>query len=161
MSGWPLKRSLPRCGYDVSVQYGANQPEYDLAVVRDERMLKVSVKGSQDGGWGLTQSYMRKGEANYHEAIDLWVARHKPRTVMCFVQFIDVPIMKMPPVYLATPTEVGKFMKSCASGRGVTVLFERKEWTKRAHGSGTVDEMPKNWAFSPERIDHLMQSPLP
>jgi hypothetical protein len=45
-----------RCGFDVSVQYGANQPEYDLIVARGDALLKVSVKGSQDGGWGLTQS---------------------------------------------------------------------------------------------------------
>jgi hypothetical protein len=27
-----------RCGVDVSVQYGANQPEYDLVVARGERL---------------------------------------------------------------------------------------------------------------------------
>ena len=43
-----------RCGFDVSVQYGANQPEYDLIVAKGDQMLKVSVKGSQDGRWGLT-----------------------------------------------------------------------------------------------------------
>jgi hypothetical protein len=48
-----------RCGYDVSVQYGANQPEYDLIVVKGDLMLKVSVKGSQDGGWGLTQNFKK------------------------------------------------------------------------------------------------------
>jgi Holliday junction resolvase-like predicted endonuclease len=47
-----------RCGWDISVQYGANQPEYDLVAVNGDRMLKVSVKGSKDGGWGLTQSYI-------------------------------------------------------------------------------------------------------
>jgi hypothetical protein len=47
-----------RCGLDISVQYGANQPEYDLVVAQGERMLKVSVKGSKDGGWGLTQNYV-------------------------------------------------------------------------------------------------------
>lgn len=31
---------------DVSVQYGANQPEYDLIAVRGDKMVKVSVKGS-------------------------------------------------------------------------------------------------------------------
>ena len=46
-----------RCGYDVSVQYGANQPEYDLIAVSGDLMLKISVKGSKDGGWGLTQGY--------------------------------------------------------------------------------------------------------
>jgi Holliday junction resolvase-like predicted endonuclease len=35
-----------RCGWDVSVQYGANQPEYDLVAVDGDRMIKVSVKGS-------------------------------------------------------------------------------------------------------------------
>jgi hypothetical protein len=77
-----------RCGLDVSVQYGANQPEYDLIIARGERMLKVSVKGSQDGGWGLTQSLLR-GEikADYHGAIDRWLERHRPGTILCFVQF--------------------------------------------------------------------------
>lgn len=59
-----------RCGYDVSVQYGANQPEHDLIVAKGDRLLKVSVKGSQDGSWGLTQSYLRR--ADYHAAVDLW-----------------------------------------------------------------------------------------
>jgi len=35
-----------RCGYDVSVQYGANQPEYDLMIASGEKVLKISVKGS-------------------------------------------------------------------------------------------------------------------
>ena len=51
-----------RCGWDVSVQYGANQPEYDLVAVDGERVLKVSVKGSQDGKWGLTQSYIENDQ---------------------------------------------------------------------------------------------------
>lgn len=54
-----------RYAYDVSVQYGANQPEYDLIAVSGEKMLKISVKGSQDGSWGLTQNF-KKGRT-YHE----------------------------------------------------------------------------------------------
>jgi hypothetical protein len=46
-----------QAGFDVSVQYGANQPEYDLLVSRDDRFLKISVKGSQEGGWGLCQNH--------------------------------------------------------------------------------------------------------
>ena len=61
-----------RCGWDVSVQYGANQPEYDLVAVDGDRMLKVSVKGSQDGAWGLTQS-LKRG-TDYHGAADKWLA---------------------------------------------------------------------------------------
>jgi Holliday junction resolvase-like predicted endonuclease len=82
---------LARCGYDVSVQYGANQPEYDLIAARGEELLKVSVKGSQDGSWGLCQSYMKPKQADHHGAIQRWLERHKARTVLCFVQFKDVP----------------------------------------------------------------------
>jgi len=32
-----------RLGYDVSVQYGADQPEYDLIVSKGDSILKVSV----------------------------------------------------------------------------------------------------------------------
>ncbi len=147
-----------RCGLDVSVQYGANQPEYDLAVIRGDRMMKVSVKGSQDGGWGLTQSYLEKGKANYHEAVDIWLARHRPRTVFCFVQFINVPISEMPRVYLATPAEVAVHLKACAKGRGETILNEKHLWTHRAHAAGTVDRIPAEWRFSPARVEHLLNS---
>ena len=41
-----------RLGFNVSVQYGANQPEYDLMIDKGGRTLKISVKGSQDKGWG-------------------------------------------------------------------------------------------------------------
>src|SRR5205809_535956 len=73
-----------RCGCDVSVQYGANQPEYDLLVARGERLLKISVKGSQDGSWGLAQSELKKfGNANYQGAIKIWLEKHGSRTVIC------------------------------------------------------------------------------
>jgi hypothetical protein len=49
-----------RCGLDVSVQYGANQPEYDLAIVKGDKLLKISVKGSQDASWGLHNHSLRK-----------------------------------------------------------------------------------------------------
>ena len=71
-----------RYGYDVSVQYGANQPEYDLIAVSGYKMLKISVKGRQDGSWGLTQSY-KKG-CNYHEAIAKWLAGHHKRMDLSF-----------------------------------------------------------------------------
>ncbi len=37
-----------------------------ILFARDNQMLKVWVKGSQDGRWGLTQSY--KKAFTYHEA---------------------------------------------------------------------------------------------
>jgi len=145
-----------RCGLDVSVQYGANQPEYDLAVVKDERLLKVSVKGSKDGGWGLTQSLLRKGEANYHAAIDTWLLRHKPRTVFCFVQFKGVALDGLPRVYLATPHEVAARLRETAKGRGDTILYETHVWGPRAAGTGSTEQIPSHWSFSLSRVEQLL-----
>lgn len=142
------------CGFDVSVQYGANQPEYDLMVARGEQMLKVSVKGSQDGGWGLCQNLLK--DANYHGAIACWEERHNPKTVFSLVQFWDLDFSQMPRVYLATPQEIGKRLRETAKGRGDTVLYERHEWGSRAHGAGTVEEVPAHWRFSPERIQTVL-----
>jgi hypothetical protein len=143
-----------RCGLDVSVQYGANQPEYDLIVARDEKMLKISVKGSQDGSWGLTQSHL--ADANYHGAVDAWLQRHKPHTAFCFVQFKGVSLSALPRIYLATPKEVAARLKETAKGRGDTILYEAHEWGARAHGTGTVERMPEHWRFSLERVEALL-----
>ncbi|HYC38128.1 MAG TPA: hypothetical protein VEC19_17000 [Usitatibacter sp.] len=144
-----------RCGLDVSIQYGADQPEYDLIVARGERMLKVSVKGSKDGSWGLTQSYLK--EANYHGAINTWLLRHKPRTIFCFVQFKGTALDQMPRAYLATPKEVAARLKETAKGRGDTILYESHQWGLRAHAAGTIEQMPKQWRFSLERVEELLQ----
>jgi hypothetical protein len=140
------------CGGDVSVQYGANQPEYDLVVVKGAKMLKVSVKGSQDGGWGLTQSY-KKGNT-YHEAADLWVAKHKPKTVLCFAQFKGVDLEKgeLPRVDLAAPQEVGKRLKESRNGEGETILTEHHVW-KSGTAKGAVDKIPDEWKFSKQRVE--------
>ena len=142
-----------RCGWDISVQYGANQPEYDLVAVDGNRVLKVSVKGSKDGGWGLTQSHI--SNANYHGAVDTWLAKHSNRTVFCFVQFKGVDISTLPRMYLATPAEVGAWLKAAAAGRGDTILWEHHVWAKRAHAAGTVDTIPSHWQFTEERINEL------
>jgi hypothetical protein len=144
-----------RCGVDVSVQYGANQPEYDLVVTAGEQMLKVSVKGSVTGSWGLTQKLL--AGADYHGAVDKWLLRHKPKTIFCFVQFRDTEFVELPRLYLAHPSEVGKRLKATAKGRGVTILYERREWTGRAHGAGTIDEIPREWIFTRERLARLLE----
>jgi hypothetical protein len=142
-----------RCGFDVSIQYGANQPEYDLVVVAGERLLKVSVKGSKDGSWGLTQSYLK--EADYHGAVDIWLQRHKSRTIFCFVQFKDVALDQFPRVYVATPHEVASRLRATASGRGDTILYEKHTWGARARAAGTIEQIPDRWRFSPERMEQL------
>lgn len=148
-----------RIGLDVSVQYGANQPDYDLVIVQGERLLRVSVKGSQDGSWGLTQSYLRRGHADYPQAIDMWLARHHRKTIFCFVQFKDVPLDGLPRVYVARPSEVADRLRESAGGRGDTILYERHAWSSRAHASGTVDEIPSTWCFTKQRVLDLLLDP--
>jgi len=142
-----------RCGWDVSVQYGANQPEYDLVAVDGDRMIKVSVKGSKDGGWGLTQSHI--ANANYHGAADAWLAKHSKKTVFCLVQFNGVPATELPRMYLAKPAEIAAWLKAAAAGRGDTILYERHVWSKHAKAAGTIDEIPEQWRFTEARLEHL------
>ena len=142
-----------RCGWDVSVQYGANQPEYDLVVVDGDRILKVSVKGSKNGAWGLTQSRLKN--ADYHGAIDKWLSKHTTRTVFCLVQFKGTTPDVLPRMYLATPEEIAQRLKHSASGRGETILYEKHTWGPRAYAAGTTDEIPATWVFTRERIEQV------
>lgn len=142
-----------RCGWDVSVQYGANQPEYDLVAVDRDRVLKVSVKGSKDGGWGLTQSHI--ANADYHAAADAWLVKHSRKTVFCLVQFKGVATDELPRIYLATPSEIAVWLKGAAAGRGDTILYESHTWTGRAFAAGTTDSIPGIWRFTQERLDFL------
>ena len=143
-----------RFGFDISVQYGANQPEYDLIVARADEMLKVSVKGSQDGGWGLSQSLLR--DADYHGAAALWLARHKPKTVLCLVQFKGVDDFALPRCYLAWPGEIADRLKQASGGRGDTILYEDYVRGPRAKGAGTREQLPTAWRLSRERVAILL-----
>lgn len=151
-----------RLGFDVSVQYGANQPEYDLVVVEGGDLLKVSVKGSQDGGWGLTQSQLKQlskvAKANYHGAADEWLKRHTPRTALCFVQFQGATLDELPRLYLAAPVEVVARLKAASGGRGDTILWENYTRGPRAAGAGTVEKIPDEWKLSRERVEQIMHA---
>ncbi len=144
-----------RCGWDISVQYGANQPEYDLVAVDGDRTLKVSVKGSKDGGWGLTQSF-KKGRT-YKGAVDAWLSKHSKITIFCLVQFKGTSMEELPRMYLATPLEIGKWLKKAAAGRGDTILYEKHVWTPRAQAAGTIDVIPGSWKFTEERLSDLAE----
>ena len=116
-----------RYGINVSVQYGANQPEYDLIASHGDMLLKVSVKGSQDGSWGLTQKF--KEGNSYHAAIDKWLAVHGEKTVFCLVQFKDVKDNELPRIYLAKPSEIACVMKASRNGVGDSILYEYHKWS--------------------------------
>lgn len=144
-----------RMRYDVSVQYGANQPEYDLIAVSGDKMLKISVKGSQDGSWGLTQSY-KKGY-DYHEAIQKWLDGHHKKTIFCLVQFQGTSDAELPRMYLASPTEIAQVLNASAGGRGETILYEYHKWGPRAAGSGTIDRISEEWRFTEERAQFMFE----
>ena len=144
-----------RYTYDVSVQYGANQPEYDLIAVSGDKMLKISVKGSQDGSWGLTQSF-KKGHT-YHEAVQEWLSRHHKKTIFCLVQFKNVDDSQLPRMYLASPEEIAEVLCKEAAGRGDTILYEHHEWGPTAKAYGTVDKLPESWRFTKERAEEIFE----
>lgn len=144
-----------RCGWDVSVQYGANQPEYDLMAARGDHVLKVSVKGSKDGGWGLTQSHL--ANADYHGAVDAWLDKHSKLTVFCLVQFKNVGLTALPRMYLAETVEIARWLKAAANGRGDTILREYHKWANRAYAAGTVDAIPSDWKFTEDRLLQIQQ----
>jgi Holliday junction resolvase-like predicted endonuclease len=145
---------LAQAGCDISVQYGANQPEYDLIASRGNRFRKISVKGSQDGGWVLAAGY-KKGR-DYHGAIAEWASRHKdPSVIYCFVQFKGVPFGALPRVYLARIDEVGQYLKASRAGQGYTSLRERYEWASGV-AKGCTDLIPAAWVFSESRVNEFI-----
>ncbi len=140
---------------DVLVQYGANQPGYDLMVTRGGVHRKISVKGSKDGGWGLVASYKNK-DRTYHEAIDAWLAKHDdPEVIYCFIQFKNIKLGEMPRVYLATPREAAAYMKLSRGGHGYTSLRENYTWASGL-GGGSTDAIPESWRFSAVRLDKFL-----
>ena len=144
-----------RFAYDVSVQYGANQPEYDLIAVDGDKMLKISVKGSQDGSWGLTQS-LKEGRS-YNEAAQEWLSRHHKKTIFCLVQFKNTDNLQMPRMYLASPEEIAEVLCKEAGGRGDTILYENHEWGPKASAYGTTDKLPEEWAFTETRAKEMFK----
>ena len=119
-------------------------------------MLKISVKGSQDGGWGLTQGFIKDGD--YHTAIDLWLAAHGQKTVFCLVQFKGIEENEMPRIYLARPSEIAEELHKARAGAGETVLREYHEWTNKSIAAGTIDIIPEEWRLSRERAEYFLEN---
>lgn len=144
---------MSQAGWDILVRYGANLPEYDIVAIKADRTLKISSKGSQDGGWGLTQSY--KQGRTYAEAADEWVRRHSKGAVVFFVQFQNVNLGDLPRIYVASPKEVGNHLKKVRDGHGDTILHERHTY-KSGIAKGTTDEIPNLWRFSFDRLREIL-----
>lgn len=143
---------LAQCGYDVLVQYGANQPHYDLVAVKSTRFLPVSVKGSQDGGWMLAVRYVKPG-VDYLAAIDKWLESQRSDVVYLFVQFYGVNLGDAPRVYVARPPEIAAHMKTQCNGRGHGSLQE--DFRRNHPKSKYSHRIPEHWAFGRLRIDGI------
>ena len=108
-----------RLGCNVAVQYGANQPEYDLVISNGKHQtLPVSVNGNATGSWLLAPRMLE----NYHATIDDWLKKHGPRTVYCLVQFKDVSLGQMPRI-LFGPT---------SGDRDSPQSISRRSWARRS-----------------------------
>ena len=151
-----------RCGFDVSVQSGPNKPWYDLVVAKAGNLLKVSVKGSDDGSWALADPFLKrtadlKGkQANYKGAIDMWLDHHGSRAVCCLVQFQSVSIGELPRIYLASPREIAQKLRDAADRLGSPTLYERYRWAPELDGPESMVELPEDWFFSEGRVEELL-----
>lgn len=142
-----------RLGYDIAVQYGANQPEYDLIISKGGKMLQVSVKGTQEPGWLLAPK--KKSQSSVNEQIDIWLKGHNEKTILSLVQFRGIGLMNMPIIYLATPKEIASHLKKSYGGDGKGVLYQDKTYTSRSRKSGIRDRIPDAWLFSEARVTEL------
>jgi hypothetical protein len=143
---------MSQAGYDVALQYGTTQPDWDILATKGERILKLQVKGSQDGGWGLFQSYIRN--ANYHAALDEWLAAQQHDIVYFLVQFANLQVGVAPRCYIARPTEMVAHMRTTRGGHAYTSLREKYVYT-RGIGAGHTDIIPGSWLASQARIDEI------
>jgi hypothetical protein len=133
---------LAHAGYNVLIQYGADQPAYDLVVGKGERLARVSVKGTQLPGWTLAARYVR--EADYHRAADEWLRAQGDDLLFFFVSFYEVPLGSCPECFVATASEVASHLKNQRGGLGHGSLKLRRS-RKRGTGAGTTDAIPDAW----------------
>jgi hypothetical protein len=142
--------ALSQAEYDVAMQYGTTQPDWDILATKGARTLKVQVKGSQDGGWGLFQNYLK--DANYHGALEAWAAAQLPDIVYIFIQFEKVPVGSSPRCFVARPVEILAHMKTTRAGHAYTAMLENYKYSKGL-AAGHTDIIPSGWALTKERLD--------
>ena len=143
---------MSQAGYDVAMQYGTTQPDWDILATKGQRTLKLQVKGTQKKGWGLFQSYLR--DANYHGALDLWLKARIPDVAYFLVQFNSVLVGGAPRCYLARPEDIVTHMRTTRAGHAYTSLRENYCYTKGL-GAGYTDIIPPSWLVSQQRIDQI------
>ena len=140
-----------QAGYSVFVQYGANQPGYDLVVSESDNSMHVSVKGTTGDWWVLTT---KDKHGTYQQALEKWIATNA-RFVFCLVQFRGVKAGEMPRMYLATGDEIGEELKTHWFGELSLSLAEHYAPTRGKHKGRTIN-IPKTWQLTQDRIRELM-----
>ena len=144
--------ALSQAGYDVAMQYGTTQPDWDILTTKGIRTLKIQVKGSQDGGWPLFSKHLK--DADYHGALAAWASKQLPDIVYFLVQFKDVLVGSCPRAYVARPAEIQAHMATSRGGHAYTSLRENHKYSRGA-GVGHTDIVPATWALSQTRIDSV------
>jgi hypothetical protein len=140
-------------GYNVLIQYGADQPTYDLVLGKGATLARISVKGTQLPGWGLAGRYVQN--ADYLRAADAWLRRQGQDLIFCFVSFYKIPLGKCPDCFLATAQGIACQLKRQCGGRGHGSLSLKREISRGA-GAGSTDEVPQEWRFSATRATALI-----
>lgn len=146
---------LAQAGWDVLVQYGANQPHFDLVANKGTMFLPISVKGSQDGGWMLAVKY-KSPSASYHEAIEKWERAQRSDVIFFLVQFLGVDLGQPPCAYVAGPVEIAAHLKTQHHGRGYGSLQE--DYKMKRPGSKYDHKIPAHWTFSDQRLVQITGS---
>ena len=141
-----------QAGYSVFVQYGANQPGYDLVVSNGGGTIHVSVKGSADGWWVLA---VKDSNGTYQQALEEWTARNST-FVFCLVQFDSVKAGDMPRMYLATGREIAEELRTHWFGEVSLSLAEHRAPT-RGKNQGRTMTIPPSWRMTEERIREVVQ----
>ena len=145
---------LARAGYNVLVQYGPNQPQYDQMAEKQQRILLISVKGSQEGGWMLAVKYREKGSGTtWHQAIDKWRAAQREDCPLRVHTVFWRAFRDAPRVYCARPDEIADHLKLQHGGTGYGVFHE--DTGRTAPGGKHLDQIPPHWAFTEARIDSM------
>ena len=139
-----------QAGYSVFVQYGANQPGYDLAVSSEHKTAQVSVKGSSDGGWMLTTKHP---DGTYLEALDLWKNKNE-RYIFFYVQYQGISVGHLPRMYIALGHEVAAHALTGLWGGIALTLIENKT-LMRGPKKGQTQCVPPAWQLSEQRIHYV------
>jgi len=139
-----------QAGYSVFVQYGANQPGYDLVISDDDKgyAIRVNVKGSNNGGWILAA---KDKNGSYDDALKQWHTQNS-RFIFCLVQFSNVQPGEMPRMYLATGEEIEAELRHHWFGEEICLSLIENYSPKRGPHKGKVSCIPANWRMTEERI---------